>query len=159
MKKKFSFSRSCGLILIGVVLSGCPAAKQTEPAVEGKLVIKGSNTIGEELAPKLIAEYKKERPKVTVELESKGTASGFAALFAYGTIVLIGVSRDEEESFLQKLGDRIESRLDAPVIHRIGDRDRNKREDLGRSHHGPGSAAAVSCRRCRRACQECRARL
>jgi len=85
--------------------------------------------------------------------------AGFAALFAYGTIVLIGVSRDEEESFLQKLGDRIESRLDAPVIHRIGDRDRNKREDLGRSHHGPGSAAAVSCRRCRRACQECRARL
>jgi uncharacterized Rmd1/YagE family protein len=43
--------------------------------------------------------------------------AGFAALFAYGTIVLIGVSRDEEESFLQKLGDRIESRLDAPVIH------------------------------------------
>jgi len=92
MKKNFSFSRSCGLILIGVVLSGCPAAKQTEPAVEGKLVIKGSNTIGEELAPKLIAEYKKERPKVTVELESKGTASGFAALFA-GDCDVAGASR------------------------------------------------------------------
>jgi uncharacterized Rmd1/YagE family protein len=43
--------------------------------------------------------------------------AGFAALFPYGTIVLIGVSDDEEEVFLQKLGDRIERRLDTPVIH------------------------------------------
>jgi uncharacterized Rmd1/YagE family protein len=41
---------------------------------------------------------------------------GFAALFRYGTVVLIGVSQAEEAAFLQKLGDRIESRLDAPVI-------------------------------------------
>jgi uncharacterized Rmd1/YagE family protein len=42
--------------------------------------------------------------------------TGFAALFPYGTVVLIGVSHAEEEAFLQKLGGRIEGRLDAPVI-------------------------------------------
>jgi uncharacterized Rmd1/YagE family protein len=41
---------------------------------------------------------------------------GFAALFPYGTAVLIGVSRTDEEMFLQKLSDHIESRLDTPVI-------------------------------------------
>ncbi|MFZ2155919.1 MAG: RMD1 family protein [Bradyrhizobium sp.] len=41
---------------------------------------------------------------------------GIAALLPYGTVVLIGVSPGEEEAFLQKLGDRVESRLDAPVI-------------------------------------------
>jgi uncharacterized Rmd1/YagE family protein len=41
---------------------------------------------------------------------------GFAALFLYGAVVLIGVSHAEEEAFLQELGDRIEGRLDTPVI-------------------------------------------
>jgi uncharacterized Rmd1/YagE family protein len=41
---------------------------------------------------------------------------GFVALFPYGTAVLIGVSRTEEDVFLQKLGDHIESRLDAPIV-------------------------------------------
>jgi uncharacterized Rmd1/YagE family protein len=41
---------------------------------------------------------------------------GIAALLPYGTVVLIGVSPGEEEAFLQKLGDRVESRLDAPAI-------------------------------------------
>ncbi|QWG24500.1 RMD1 family protein [Bradyrhizobium sediminis] len=41
---------------------------------------------------------------------------GIAALLPYGTVVLVGVSPGEEEAFLQKLGDRVESRLDAPVI-------------------------------------------
>ncbi len=72
------------LVLAGLLLlTGCPAAKQSATApVAGKLVIKGSNTIGEELAPRLIEEFKKTNPNVTVELESKGTGSGFAALLA-----------------------------------------------------------------------------
>ncbi|MFH1342164.1 MAG: RMD1 family protein [Pseudomonadota bacterium] len=41
---------------------------------------------------------------------------GFAAMVPFGTVVLIGVSKGEEEAFLQALGDRVESRLDAPVI-------------------------------------------
>ena len=52
------------------------------PSLEGKIVIKGSNTIGEELAPRLIAEYKKEHPAANVELESKLTGYGLAALIA-----------------------------------------------------------------------------
>lgn len=43
-------------------------------------------------------------------------SGGFAALFPYGTVVFIGVSQTEEEAFLQKLGDRIESRLETPVV-------------------------------------------
>ena len=43
-------------------------------------------------------------------------SGGFAALFPYGTVVLIGVSQAEEEAFLQRLGDRIESRLETPVV-------------------------------------------
>lgn len=41
---------------------------------------------------------------------------GFAALLPYGTVVLIGVSQSEEQAFLHKLGDRVESRSDTPVI-------------------------------------------
>lgn len=42
---------------------------------------------------------------------------GFAALFPYGTVVLIGVSPDEEGAFLQKLGEHVEGPLDSPAIH------------------------------------------
>jgi phosphate transport system substrate-binding protein len=45
-------------------------------------VIKGSNTVGEELAPRLIAEYKKDHPNVAIDLETRGTGSGFYGLFA-----------------------------------------------------------------------------
>src|SRR5256885_17075715 len=75
--------RLIGLCLAGVILTGCPAGKEPGGTVtEGKVVIKGSNTIGEELGPRLISEYKKDRPRVDVQLESKGTGSGFTALLA-----------------------------------------------------------------------------
>jgi phosphate transport system substrate-binding protein len=45
-------------------------------------VIKGSNTIGEELGPRLVAEYSKDHPNVTFDLESKGTGTGFEGLVA-----------------------------------------------------------------------------
>jgi len=70
------------LPVLACLLCGCPAGKPASEVAEGKVVIKGSNTIGEELAPRLIAEYKKDQPKVAVELESKGTGSGVAALLA-----------------------------------------------------------------------------
>ena len=56
-------------------LLGCALAAQAE-----KVVIKGSNTFGEELGPRLVREYSAVNPGVTIELESKGSASGFAAL-------------------------------------------------------------------------------
>ncbi|MBE0541510.1 MAG: phosphate ABC transporter substrate-binding protein [Verrucomicrobia bacterium] len=71
------------LLVLGILLTGCPAGTSSRgPALKGKIAIKGSNTIGEELAPRLIEEYRKDQPEVTFELESKGTGSGFAALLA-----------------------------------------------------------------------------
>lgn len=53
------------------------------PVMAGqKLVIKGSNTFGEELGPAIIAEFCKANPEIEVALESKGSATGFAALLA-----------------------------------------------------------------------------
>lgn len=49
-------------------------------AAADKIVIKGSNTFGEELAPRLISEYGKLKPEVVIDLESKGSGSGILAL-------------------------------------------------------------------------------
>ena len=49
-------------------------------AAQDKIVIRGSNTIGEELAPRLIAEYKKDHKEVAFDLEFKGSAYGIGAL-------------------------------------------------------------------------------
>lgn len=71
------------LSIVAFLMSGCPADKPTiDPAAKGQVTIKGSNTFGEELAPRLIAAYNKSRPNVGVALESKGSVSGIAALIA-----------------------------------------------------------------------------
>lgn len=44
------------------------------------ITIRGSNTFGEELAPKLVAEYTKDHPQITFNNEFKGTPYGFGAL-------------------------------------------------------------------------------
>jgi phosphate transport system substrate-binding protein len=69
---------------VGVLLlaSACSDNSPDHAVSGGRVVIKGSNTIGEELAPRLIAEYRKDKPKVMIDLESKGTASGLSALIA-----------------------------------------------------------------------------
>ena len=91
--KKFSFPKpivsgitklsvlACTLLLFG---TSCSEKQQVSsaPSLQGKIVIKGSNTIGEELGPRLIAEYKKQHPTALVELESKLTGYGLAALIA-----------------------------------------------------------------------------
>jgi phosphate transport system substrate-binding protein len=77
--------RGIGLFSLGLVVAGCPARKEApEPPAarrtEGKVIIKGSNTIGEELAPRLIAEYKKEHSTADFQIEPKATMYGLAAL-------------------------------------------------------------------------------
>jgi phosphate transport system substrate-binding protein len=88
--------KSVSLILLGVVVAGCPASKQTaetpETAPSGKITIRGSNTIGEELAPRLISEYKKEHPSAGFDLETKGTSYGMGALMG-GFCDIAGASR------------------------------------------------------------------
>ncbi len=41
---------------------------------------------------------------------------GFAALFPFGTVVLIEISQAEEEALLRRLNDRVAKRLDTPTI-------------------------------------------
>ncbi len=85
--------RNVSLILIGIVVAGCPGSKPAPgTASSGKITIRGSNTIGEELAPQLIAEYKKGHPPITFDLESKGTGYGFGALMG-GFCDIAGASR------------------------------------------------------------------
>ena len=87
-------STRAGLVLIGLALASCSEQTSVPPATttSGKVIIKGSNTIGEELAPRLIAEYKKEHASASFELESKATGYGLAALMA-GQCDLAGASR------------------------------------------------------------------
>jgi phosphate transport system substrate-binding protein len=83
-------SQGAAAILLGLFLAsvfgGCseksqaPQSEGTTP--KGKIVVKGSNTIGEELAPRLIAEFKKDHAGASFELESKATGYGLAALMA-----------------------------------------------------------------------------
>lgn len=76
-----------GLILLSTVLAGCSAGKPE------KIVLLGSNTIGEELAPRLIAEYKKDHPGVAFEMEFKGTSYGMGALMV-GRCDIAAASRE-----------------------------------------------------------------
>jgi phosphate transport system substrate-binding protein len=76
-----------GLILLGALIAGCSGGKSE------KVVILGSNTIGEELAPRLVAEYKKEHPAVAFEMEFKGTTYGLGALMV-GRCDIAAASRE-----------------------------------------------------------------
>jgi phosphate transport system substrate-binding protein len=69
----------CGLLF---ATSCTQKGNPDDPNASGKIIIKGSNTIGEELAPRLIAAFNKDHPKISVELESRGTDSGMDALMA-----------------------------------------------------------------------------
>jgi phosphate transport system substrate-binding protein len=70
---KTSFKKA-SLILSLALIAGC--AEQSSDSV----VIRGSNTVGEELAPRLAEEYKKAHPNVNFDLEFKGTSYGLGAL-------------------------------------------------------------------------------
>jgi phosphate transport system substrate-binding protein len=78
---KTNFLKVAGLIVLAIG-AGCspvnPPATEAPPS--SRITIRGSNTVGEELAPRLIAEYKTDHPKAVFDLEAKGTAYGFGAL-------------------------------------------------------------------------------
>jgi phosphate transport system substrate-binding protein len=61
-------------ILLLLAMASC------SPKPPEKITIRGSNTFGEELAPKLIAEYKKDHSGIEFDTEFKGTPYGFGAL-------------------------------------------------------------------------------
>ena len=76
---KMQLMRGVALALAGIVFAGCQA--KTERETE-KIVIRGSNTFGEELAPRLVADFKKAHPADDFDLEFKGTSYGVGALLA-----------------------------------------------------------------------------
>jgi phosphate transport system substrate-binding protein len=76
-----------GVALLGILLAGCSGGKPET------IVVLGSNTIGEELAPRLIAEFKKEHPEITFETEFKGTTYGMGALMV-GRCDIAAASRE-----------------------------------------------------------------
>jgi phosphate transport system substrate-binding protein len=74
-----SLLRNISLVLLTAVFAGCSSEKTVK---EEKVVIRGSNTIGEELAPRLISLYTKDHPTVVFDIEFKGTPYGVGALMA-----------------------------------------------------------------------------
>lgn len=60
--------------VLAVCLGVCAASAQD------KISIRGSNTIGEELAPRLVSEYKKDHKDAAFDLEFKGSGYGIGAL-------------------------------------------------------------------------------
>ncbi|HEY0946970.1 MAG TPA: PstS family phosphate ABC transporter substrate-binding protein, partial [Opitutaceae bacterium] len=70
-------------LALASLFSGCSGEPHAPPgSLSGALAIKGSNTFGEELAPRLIEEYRKNQRNVILSLESRGSNSGAAALLA-----------------------------------------------------------------------------
>ncbi len=64
------------LLILVLALASC----SPKPSEVKEVTIRGSNTFGEELAPKLLAEYKKDHPEITFNTEFKGSPYGFGAL-------------------------------------------------------------------------------
>ncbi|MFZ0829347.1 MAG: phosphate ABC transporter substrate-binding protein [Verrucomicrobiia bacterium] len=92
-RQRARFLKNFGLVLLGLMVAGCPAGKRASAPMDGeKVVIRGSNTIGEELAPRLIAEYRKDHSATGFDLESKGTSYGMGALMG-GFCDIAGASR------------------------------------------------------------------
>jgi phosphate transport system substrate-binding protein len=72
--KPVTLLNALALAVLAGVIAGCSEGKPE------KIIVLGSNTIGEELAPRLLAEFKKEHPAVAFETEFKGTTYGLGAL-------------------------------------------------------------------------------
>ncbi len=92
---------ACSLLWVA---AGCkPGESPTPPtsnSPENTVVIRGSNTIGEELAPRLIAEFRKQHPKISFDLETKATGYGMAAL-RVGQCDIAAASRPAIEADLE----------------------------------------------------------
>ena len=70
-------------IIIALTAVAVPASSGAERAsTNERVLIKGSNTFGEELAPRLVAAYRTENPMAVIVIESKGSGTGISALLS-----------------------------------------------------------------------------
>lgn len=75
------------------------------------LSIRGSDTFGEELGPRLIAAFQAEQPGVAVELESLGSVSGIAALLDETCDIAVSsrLFNDDEQRIARSRGIELKS--------------------------------------------------
>jgi phosphate transport system substrate-binding protein len=90
--KNLNPTKTLGVLLLGVLMTSCSpsgtdnvtdvneADKLVRTDKSGATILSGSNTVGEELAPRLIAEFKKAHPAAMFQTEFKGTGYGVAGL-------------------------------------------------------------------------------
>lgn len=97
--KQMNLRNGFGLILLSAAMAGCSGGKTD------KVVMLGSNTIGEELAPQLVAGFQKEHPGVAFEHEFKGTTYGLGALIV-GRCDIAAASRDASTNEVELARDR-----------------------------------------------------
>ena len=75
--------KGLGVLVLGMLVVSCSPSEPAAPGrsdKSGAVILSGSNTIGEELAPRLIGEYKKDHPTATFQTEFKGSGYGVAAM-------------------------------------------------------------------------------
>ena len=100
------------MLALSLALPGC--SEQPFLAQGGKVVIKGSATIGEELGPRLIAEYQKDHPETVFELNSRMAASGFWALVGDQCDVAAAARQPNADELKQAKARRVEL-LEHPI--------------------------------------------
>jgi phosphate transport system substrate-binding protein len=97
----------CALTLSSLLTSCAPPQSQT-------IVIRGSNTVGEELAPRLVAEFRKDHPDIGFDTEYKGTSYGLGALLV-GKCDLAAASREVTTNEMVLAADRQVDLADHPI--------------------------------------------
>ena len=80
---------------------------------EDQLSIRGSDTFGEELGPKLIAAFQEKNPASAIELESLGSVSGIAALLDKTCDVAVSsrLFNDDEQRIARSRGIELQSAI------------------------------------------------
>ncbi len=74
--------KNASLLIALAIIGGCSeqATNDSPAADKDSVVLRGSNTVGEELAPRLIQEYSKAHQGVKFDTEFKGSSYGLGAL-------------------------------------------------------------------------------
>jgi phosphate transport system substrate-binding protein len=76
MKSLIAVVAALSVVAVALVVTGC----SPQSSASTKVVVRGSNTVGEELAPQLAAAFAKQRPEVGFDLEFKGTSYGIGSI-------------------------------------------------------------------------------